>query len=42
MMKFALFIGCNIPARVQQYELSARAVIDKLDIDVFDIREFNC
>ncbi len=42
MMKFALFIGCNIPARVQQYELSARAVLDKLDIDVVDIREFNC
>jgi len=41
-MKFALFIGCNIPARVQQYELSARAVLGKLDIDVVDIREFNC
>ena len=42
MMKFALFIGCNIPARVQQYELSARAVIDKLDIETVDIRDFNC
>ena len=42
MMKFALFIGCNIPARVQQYELSARAVMDKLNIDIIDIREFNC
>ena len=42
MMKFALFIGCNIPARVQQYELSARAVLDKLSVDIIDIREFNC
>ncbi len=42
MMKFALFIGCNIPARVQQYELSARAVLGKLNIDIVDIREFNC
>ncbi|MGD2272163.1 MAG: CoB--CoM heterodisulfide reductase iron-sulfur subunit B family protein, partial [Desulfobacterales bacterium] len=41
-MKFALFIGCNIPARVQQYELSARAVMDKLTIDIVDIREFSC
>ena len=41
-MKFALFIGCNIPARVQQYELSARAVMDKLNIDIVDVREFNC
>ena len=42
MMKFALFIGCTIPRRVQQYELSARAIFKKLDIDVEDIREFNC
>jgi len=41
-MKFALFIGCTIPRRVQQYELSARAIFRKLDIDVEDIREFNC
>ncbi len=41
-MKFALFIGCTIPRRVQQYELSARAIFKKLDIDVEDIREFNC
>jgi heterodisulfide reductase subunit B len=42
MMKFALFIGCTIPRRVQQYERSARAIFEKLDIDVEDIREFNC
>lgn len=41
-MKFALFIGCTIPRRVQQYELSARAIFKKLDIDVEDIRDFNC
>jgi len=41
-MKFALFLGCNIPARVQQYELSARAVFNKLGIDVVDIEGFNC
>ena len=42
MMKFALFLGCNIPARVQQYELSARAVSDKLGIEVVDNSEFKC
>jgi heterodisulfide reductase subunit B len=42
MMKFTLFIGCNIPARVQHYELSARAVLDKLDVQILDIPEFNC
>lgn len=42
MMKFALFLGCNIPARVQQYDMSARAVLDILNVDLVDIREFNC
>jgi CoB--CoM heterodisulfide reductase subunit B len=41
-MKFTLFIGCNIPARVQQYELSARAVSKKLGIELVDNREFKC
>jgi heterodisulfide reductase subunit B len=41
-MQFTLFLGCNIPARVQQYEHSARAVLDKLGIDVADNKEFKC
>jgi heterodisulfide reductase subunit B2 len=41
-MKFALFLGCNIPVRVQQYELSARAVLDRLEIGITDIEEFKC
>ncbi|MEW6672056.1 MAG: CoB--CoM heterodisulfide reductase iron-sulfur subunit B family protein [Thermodesulfobacteriota bacterium] len=41
-MKFALFLGCNIPARVKPYESSARAVLDRLAIEVADEREFKC
>ena len=41
-MKFALFLGCNIPARVKQYEMSSRAVFETLNIDIVDIDEFNC
>ncbi len=41
-MKFALFLGCNIPARVQHYALSARAVLARLQVDLVDIREFTC
>ena len=41
-MKFALFLGCNIPARVPQYELSARAVLDKLGVEIADNPEFKC
>jgi len=41
-MKYALFLGCNIPARVQQYETSARSVLAGLGVDIEDIKEFNC
>jgi heterodisulfide reductase subunit B len=42
MIEFALFSGCQIPARLNQYESSARAVLKKLDVGLVDIREFNC
>lgn len=42
MMKFTLFLGCNIPARVEQYDASVRAVLSQLDVHLTDIREFNC
>ncbi len=41
-MKFALFLGCQIPARLNQYELSARAVLGRLGVGLVDIRQFNC
>jgi len=41
-MKFALFLGCNIPARLTQYESSSRAVLGKLGVELIDIKEFNC
>ena len=42
MMKYTLFVGCNIPARVQQYELAARSVVDKLGIELVENQEFKC
>lgn len=41
-MEFAFFLGCTIPARLNQYEISARAVLKRLDVGLVDIREFNC
>jgi heterodisulfide reductase subunit B len=41
-MKFALFLGCTIPARLTQYESSSRAVLGELGVDLVDIKEFNC
>jgi heterodisulfide reductase subunit B len=42
MIKYALFLGCNIPARVEQYDTSARAVLKQVGVQLVDIREFNC
>ncbi|HJX60340.1 MAG TPA: CoB--CoM heterodisulfide reductase iron-sulfur subunit B family protein [Thermodesulfobacteriota bacterium] len=41
-MEYAVFLGCNIPARLNQYETSTRAVLEKLGVGWVDIREFNC
>ncbi len=41
-MRYALFLGCTIPARLTHYEASARQVFKKLGIDIVDIRDFNC
>lgn len=42
MMKYIFFVGCNIPARVQQYELAARSVAHKLGIELVENQEFKC
>ncbi len=41
-MKFALFQGCNIPARVSQYADATQAVCNKLDIELVEFDQFNC
>ena len=42
MSKYAFFLGCNIPARVSQYETAARMVLKRLGVELVDIRQFNC
>ena len=41
-MRYALFLGCTIPVRAQNYELSARQVAQKLGIDLVDFPDFSC
>ena len=41
-MKFALFLGCQIPVRLKQYESSSRAVLERFGVGLVDIEEFNC
>ena len=41
-MRYALFQGCHIPARLPQYETAARAVLKTLHVELVEIKEFNC
>lgn len=41
-MKFALFLGCTIPAREPGYEMSARRVAKSLGIDFVDMDGASC
>ena len=41
-MKFALFLGCQIPVRLKQYETSSKAILERLGVGLVDIEEFNC
>lgn len=41
-MQFALFQGCNIPARVRQYADATLAVCGKLGVDLVELESFNC
>ncbi len=41
-MKFASFIGCNIPARVSQYAEATAAIFRQLNIELVEFEEFNC
>lgn len=41
-MKYALYLGCTVPSRAHNYEVSARLVAEKLGIEFEDIADFGC
>jgi heterodisulfide reductase subunit B len=41
-MKYALFLGCTLPVRGQNYEMAAREVSKKLGMELVDIDDFSC
>ncbi len=41
-MRYALFLGCTVPVRSLNYELSARRVAESLGIELLDINGFAC
>ena len=41
-MRYGLFLGCTIPARSRNYELSARAIASRLDLEFIHVEGFSC
>lgn len=41
-MKFAFFLGCNVPTQVYNYEASVRKIAEALEIELIDIADFGC
>jgi len=42
MTRYAIFLGCTIPARQPNYELSARKTLEKLGVELLDLENFTC
>lgn len=40
--RYALYLGCSVPVRGMNYEISARRVAERLDIELTDIDGFSC
>jgi heterodisulfide reductase subunit B len=40
--RYAIFLGCTVPVRSFQYELSARNVLKALGVELVDIQDFAC
>ncbi len=40
--RYIIFLGCAIPYRVAAYEISARKILHKLDVELVEMPEFNC
>lgn len=42
LSQYALYLGCTVPVRALNYEISARKVAEKLGLQFSDIPEFSC
>ena len=40
--EYTLFLGCTVPVRALNYEISARKVAEKLGLQLSDVSEFSC
>lgn len=42
MKNYSLFLGCTIPVRAMNYEISARKILEALEVPLVEIEEFTC
>ena len=42
LSQYLLYLGCTVPVRALQYEISARKVAERLGLELVDIPEFSC
>lgn len=42
MKKYSIFIGCTIPVRAMNYEISSRKILEHLKVPIQEIEEFTC
>jgi heterodisulfide reductase subunit B len=42
MREYALFLGCTVPVRALNYEISARKIADAFGIKLVDLEDFTC
>ena len=42
MSRYALYLGCTVPVRGLNYEIAARKVADRLDIELVDLDGLAC
>jgi len=40
--KYLMFLGCAIPYRVSAFEISARKILGRLNVELVEMPEFNC
>lgn len=41
-MRYALFLGCNVQARLKEYEGSSKTVLRELGVEVIEVQDFGC
>jgi len=41
-MRFAIFLGCNVPTQAFNYEAAVRKIVGQFDVELVDVPSFGC